>query len=128
MSGSPGSDRVEERAGLGRADAVVQAQDPEPGAHIAARIRHHAKAAIFAASLHNGNESSYTFCTCERQMVKFFDFGKRNIHLRAAGKPGVRKSTEATGGEFADQIPDPHMARASQFLRLPDWRRNRPRR
>ena len=55
------------------------------GEFFAARIGHHAEAAIFGAAFHDGDKRAATVHAGRRQVVEFFDFGEGNIHLRMAG-------------------------------------------
>ena len=48
----------------------------------AARVGHHAEAAIFGAAFHNGNKRAAAVHAGGGQVVKFFNFGEGDVHLR----------------------------------------------
>ena len=52
---------------------------------LAARIRHDAEAAVFAAAFHDRDESCDAFHPGRRQVVELLDLGKADVDLRLAG-------------------------------------------
>ena len=71
---------------------AVRGQIGDLGQHIvdrsrhllAARIRHHAEAAVLAAPLHDRDECAGTLDARRRQVVELFDLGKADVDLRPA--------------------------------------------
>ena len=54
------------------------------GKFLTSSIRYYTKRTIFRTTFHNRNESRPTIDSRRWQMIKFFNFGKRNINLRKA--------------------------------------------
>src|SRR5580765_3058547 len=58
---------------------------------LAARVRHHAEAAVFAAAFHDRHECGSARHPGRRQMIELLDFRERDVDLRLAARAAPRE-------------------------------------